>query len=108
MATKCINNYVFPPYRTNLFIYEKMHTGTQQVKTMYNVDKYQCNGKYSFDQKTRWSNVGWQYNWDCRCYFDTQTTMDSTLGGLHVDALAFLRRHELLKGHVVNHEDYLP
>lgn len=25
--------------------------------------------RYYFDTKTRWSNLGWHYDWDHRCYF---------------------------------------
>jgi hypothetical protein len=53
------------------------------VKKIYNKQKYLEKDKYIFDKKIRWANIGYQYNWDERNYFNTNTTIDSDLEKLY-------------------------
>ncbi|KAM3139762.1 hypothetical protein pb186bvf_008220 [Paramecium bursaria] len=60
IAQLCLNDYILPPYRTNLFIYD------QQQK--FEAETTHDDNKYHFNHKIRWTNVGQQYDWDNRKY----------------------------------------
>lgn len=55
-----MNEYTQPPYRTNLFIYKEDEDFT---KSTVHDDK-----RYHFNNKIRWANVGYQYDWNNRHY----------------------------------------
>lgn len=53
-----MNEYINQPYRTNLFIYKEEE----------NFDKFIVHDdkRYNFNNKIRWANVGYQYDWNNR------------------------------------------
>ena len=98
IAHKALNEYIFDPFRTNLFIYEDYSPypvkyreqlaqeqaqetleGENEADTVndYNPEAPPYNYKhfihlgedYNFNSKLRWANLGHQYNWTNRCYY---------------------------------------
>jgi len=68
---KCLNDYHKKPNRTNLYIYEE---GTPEYPPgtlpTYEKERFVVSDteKYYFNKKIRWSNVGYQYDWNNRLY----------------------------------------
>lgn len=97
IAHEAINEYIFDPFRTNLFIYpdyspypteylneiaredEDLQSGNKNNETNehefcpgapYNYKHFiTLSDKYNFNSKLRWANLGYQYNWTDRCYY---------------------------------------
>ena len=87
-----------------------MSTGLEVVKKHYDKSKYmqKDSANYIFDSKIRWSNIGWQYNWDERCYWDLECKMDESLLELLDLGLATLKSSEILRAAVANWQGYKP
>jgi alkylated DNA repair protein alkB family protein 1 len=68
---KCLNEYHKKPNRTNLYIYEEgAPEYPEGTLPTYEMDKFLVADpqKYYFNKKIRWSNVGYQYDWNNRMY----------------------------------------
>ena len=65
------------PYRTNLFIYEDEDTSYKSEKYIVN-----DNEKYFFNKKIRWTNLGYQYNWNERIYPEAKTIVPQEIQGM--------------------------
>ena len=78
LGGKCINEFFKKPNRTNLYIYED-HPGANKNEPLptYDLNQYleKDPNKYYFDRKIRWSNIGFQYDWNNRLYPTGQTSI---------------------------------
>lgn len=113
ITIKCLNEYSKKPYRTNLFIYENdnqnnINVEKEEVKSIYstehtyNKERYYVKdfSRYCFDRKIRWSNVGYQYDWNNRTYPEEKTT-------LPIDLLKLSEKtKEFIKGELPEVLDY--
>jgi len=66
IAKSMLNEYIQSPYRTNLDNTVNIDESKIHVK-----DK----NKYCFNNKIRWSNLGFQYDWTNRRYPDEKTSL---------------------------------
>lgn len=112
ITMKCLNEYHKKPYRTNLFIYENEEKGQkeefEEEKKLnianedknpynssfpYNKEKFLINDytRYFFDRKIRWSNVGYQYDWNNRNYPAEKTELPIDLMKLSEKTTEFIK-----------------
>ncbi|CAD8194971.1 unnamed protein product [Paramecium pentaurelia] len=79
----CMNEYINQPYRTNLFIYKEDE----------NFDKFivHDNKRYHFNNKIRWANVGYQYDWNNRHYPQEKTQVPDPIQEISQRANNFLK-----------------
>jgi len=71
LSKKCINEYHKKPNRTNLYIYdEEYHKNKDEPLPTYDKPSFIVDDpdQYYFNKKIRWSNIGFQYDWNDRLY----------------------------------------
>lgn len=112
ITLRCLNEYHKKPYRTNLFIYENneqnLNANSLNIKeeehkcedfkslsasAAYNKEKFLISdySRYYFDRKIRWSNVGYQYDWNNRNYPAEKTSLPTDLLNLSEKTKDFLK-----------------
>lgn len=100
LTKKCLNEYHKKPNRTNLYIYEQNPDpkSDEPVQT-YDLSLFLVDDpeKYYFNKKIRWSNIGFQYDWNDRLYPSGQTEIPDDLKQFPLKVLKLL-----------NFEKYIP
>ena len=81
IAKKCLNEYHKKPHRTNMYIYEPENQKPGEPIATYDISQFLVDDpeKYYFNKKIRWSNVGYQYDWNERKYPQGQTSIPDDL-----------------------------
>jgi len=93
LSKKCINDYYKKPNRTNLYIYDPEFNQNKDEplqtydKKLFVVDDPK---KYYFNTKIRWSNIGFQYDWNDRLYPAGQTAIPDDLAAFPLRVLKLL------------------
>jgi len=93
LSKRCINEYYKKPNRTNLYIYDPEFNQNKDEplptydKKLFVVDDPK---KYYFNTKIRWSNIGFQYDWNDRIYPAGQTAIPSDLATFPLRVLKLL------------------
>ncbi len=93
LSKKCINEYHKKPNRTNLYIYDEEYYKDKDEpiqtydKKLFVVDDP---NKYYFNRKIRWSNLGFQYDWNDRLYPSGQTNIPNDLAQFPLRILKIL------------------
>ena len=102
LTKRCLNEYIKKPHRTNLFIYEKPEEYDEseeskkedkEEKPAYDISKFLVDDpkKYYFNKKIRWSNVGYQYNWNERMYPHDKTGIPPELAKYPIDVIEMMK-----------------
>lgn len=89
ICREAMNEWVNKPHRTNLFIYEDSYQAEDKPKNEKDILKKIVNddNRFFFHCAIRWANIGKQYDWPNRCYFNPDAIMIPTIYNLGVDGV---------------------
>eukprot|EP01016_Furgasonia_blochmanni_P047673 TRINITY_DN7029_c0_g2_i1.p1 TRINITY_DN7029_c0_g2~~TRINITY_DN7029_c0_g2_i1.p1 ORF type:complete len:298 (+),score=45.89 TRINITY_DN7029_c0_g2_i1:102-896(+) len=95
LTTKCLNEFIKAPNRTNLYIYgdDWVIPEGENAPRDYDKDKYVVSDpkKYHFNKKIRWSNLGYQYDWNNRTYPSGVTSIPQDLSEIALDVIRMMK-----------------
>ena len=96
LTKKCVNDYHKKPNRTNLHIYEKEGKKDNEPVQTYDLNVFleKDPKKYYFNRKIRWSNLGFQYDWNDRLYPAGQTGIPDDLAQYPLKVLELMNYKE--------------
>lgn len=98
LAKNCLNKYHHAPNRTNLYIYGDEGKKEEFKDKDGNYPSYDITQflvadkeKYYFNKKIRWSNVGYQYDWNNRKYPSGKTAIGPELRDLAMRVVELMK-----------------
>ena len=81
IAQLCVNEFVQKPYRTNLSggkgLYED--SSESEVEVPSESKESPTKEEYCFNERIRWSNLGFNYDWTHRTYPKTKTNVPKVI-----------------------------